>query len=166
MKNLRLYAASALLLSLLSGCAGIRVVPITSDKQDKRDRGFRYYENSPYLLVNTDETGELTGKILFLPDLNTKTSISPYAIVAKNDTQLTFSKGVLTQAISDQDATQFPKEVIKALTSVVKASSALNAPGEAAVGGKLAAPYLFKIVVEDGTVKLIGGSTTPDRVKY
>jgi len=68
-ENCRMAAMMALV-CLLTSCAGVTHQAITTKKQDCEARGIRYYDSSPYLLVQTDNQGGLTSDFMYLPDQN------------------------------------------------------------------------------------------------
>jgi hypothetical protein len=148
----------------LWGCAGVSVRTIGNDAAaDKAAKGFRYYQPSPYLLVFTDNKGGLTSQILYLPDPSKKMSARPFAVVADNETSLTFESGVLKQAVVDVDETVVPKAALDALkdvlSSAVKAAGAFNIANVTQTTAP--APSIFKIVVYEGNLMLIGNGSEP-----
>jgi hypothetical protein len=135
----------------LGGCAGIDSKSLDS-KTDADDRGFRYYETSPFLLVFADGKGSLESKLLYLPDSTKKRSIRPYNYGAKNDATLKFDQGRLVQAKAVVDETIIPGAVIQAMEKVALANIT------AANGGKdgIPAPVLYRILGDDqGGWKLV-----------
>ncbi len=144
-------AALAIVAATLVGCAGTDVALVTDDS---RARGFRYYQASPYLLIHTDNRGGLTSRVVMLPDLNRLVSLRPYASFAAIGGVYEFKNGVLTTATSDADATLVPKAVLSALEKVVS----LLADKQKGVPP----PYLYKIVIEKGSVVLRGGPPLVD----
>jgi hypothetical protein len=156
---LRLLRALPLLTAVLvSGCAGLDVTPVLSDKDEASARGFRYYQPAPFLLVYSDGKGGLISQIKFLPDTSRKMSVQPYAYLSSNESTLQFDAGMLTQAAAVVDETVVPTAALDALAKALGAAAkaALNAPtapNEAAVP----VPYLFKIVVVGDKVYLKGG---------
>ena len=65
----------------LGGCAGVNYETITSDQQDAKAKGLRYYDSSPYLLVQTDNQGALKADLKYLPDLTKKRQARPYTFL-------------------------------------------------------------------------------------
>jgi hypothetical protein len=162
----------AIALGILTGCAGIKVEPNTSESA-----GIRYCQSSPYLLVTTDNDGGIKTELLFLPDCSRKMSARPYSVLAKNDTTLEFENGVLRTGESEADTAIVPKAVLSALEKVATtafAAAAANAPA-ATEPRRVPGPILFRIELNcDGCnkVRLIGpngtvaeGSTTDIYVK-
>jgi hypothetical protein len=153
--------AFALLVLLLSGCAGLSTGSVPNHESDLLVGGIRYYQPARYLLLYTNSEGGFVSKLLILPDLHQKMSIRPYAIAAKNDTTLTFTNGMLDTAKAVIDQTEVPKAVIvsleKAAAAAIKAKGkgAFLAPGEEAPS--VPAPYLFKIVNTGDGWELVGG---------
>jgi hypothetical protein len=151
----------------LSGCAGISYGTIGSEADDLKARGLRYYDSSPYLLVQTDNQGGLTCEFLYLPDQTKKRHAKPYTFLSSNTTTLEFQRAILTNSVSDTDSSVVPVAVVKALEQV--ASSAVKlATFDVAGGGKAEriAPrvYLFKIVKINGQWGLVGAEG--DNIRY
>jgi hypothetical protein len=150
----------------ITGCAGTTVARI-SDKQfetggkysDDDAKGIRYYESAPFLLVYSDGKGGLTSQLLFLPDQTQKRTIDPYAVLASNNSTLTFTNGVLTQGKTVADATVVPKAIIGSLEKIASAAiaSALSDGDEGDHGTQLPPPQLYRIVLSGNSAKLVGG---------
>jgi hypothetical protein len=145
---------------VISGCAGVSYREVTDDKSA---RGFRYYDSSPYLLVQTDNKGGLTSELKYLPDLTKPRQAKPYQFLASNDSTFEFSEGILTKGESVGDGTAVPKAFIEAAEKVAGAAikgGALDAPGGQKEDAPDTAPrvYLFKIVKIDGEWTLLGAS--------
>jgi hypothetical protein len=143
----------------LNGCAGISYGTITSEAEDLKARGLRYYDSSPYLLVQTDNQGGLTCEFLYLPDRTKKRHAQPYTFLSSNTTTLEFQRGILTNSVSDTDSSVVPVAVIKSLEQV--ASSAVKLATFDKVNDnkpERIAPrvYLFKIVKSNGEWGLVG----------
>jgi hypothetical protein len=146
----------------LSGCAGLDAKTIDGeDTTEASARGLRYYLQSPYLLVFTDNKGGLSSQIVYLSDTSSTMSVQPYSYLASNEVTLKFDHGALTNASVTADETVVPKAVLESLKSVlttaVKGGLAFNAPGVVSAQTTAPTPSLFKIVVEGDTVKLLGG---------
>jgi hypothetical protein len=144
-------AVTIAVLTALSGCAGLNVGPVNSPLADQSAKGFRYYETAPFLFIHTDGKGGLVGEIVMLPDTTRMMSIEPYAMLASNNTTLTFSNGTLTESNSQVDTTAVASAgldaLAKYLTLVVGADLPKAAPP----------PYLYKIYLRGGAVTLTGG---------
>ena len=142
----------------LGGCAGITYGTITSEAEDLKATGLRFYDSSPYLLVQTDNQGGLTSEFLYLPDRTKKRHAKPYTFLSSNTTTMEFQKGILTSSVSDTDSSIVPVAVVKALEQV--ASSAVKLTEFDFAGGNTGrnAPrvYLFKIVKVNGEWGLVG----------
>jgi len=155
--------SSWVLVLCLSGCAGLKVVPINPGGiPDSKAHGFRYYQASPFLLVATDNKGGLTSQILYLPDTTKKMSVQPFSYFATNESTLKFDNGVLTQAAATVDETVVPKAILDAMKDVLTAAAkaaAFNVADD--VQTPAPAPSLFKIVVRGGEVVLLGGQGDP-----
>jgi hypothetical protein len=164
--NLLCIGAFALMLSACAGTTvsrieypGIDQLPsLPADKNDNDATGIRYYESAPFLLVYSDGKGGLVSQLLYLPDLTQKRVINPYAYLAANNSTLTFDKGVLTQGKTVVDETIVPKSLIGVLEQAAAASigRSFNAAG-AEPPTQLPPPQLFKIVLEKGRSRLVGG---------
>ena len=61
---------------------------IETARQDQSARGFRYYDSSLYLLVQTNNDGGLVSKLEWLPDQTKLRQAKPYKFLAKNETTL------------------------------------------------------------------------------
>lgn len=125
----------------LAGCAGVTAGPVSDDKADMADQGFRYYETAPFLLLYTDSKGGLKSEVLYLPDTTKLRSVRPYAWGATNNTALSFENGRLVKSSSEVDTAVIPKAVIAGLEKIAtKAAAAANAGSDGIPG-----PYLFRI---------------------
>lgn len=137
---------------LLSGCAGIDVVTIASAEADASATGLRYYDTSPFLLIYSDARGGLKSELLYLPDMAKKRAIKPYNYAAGNDTVLQFENGRLVQAKAAVNETLIPGAIVSSLETLAAARiRATPAPGNT-----IPAPYLFRIVKQDGQWRLAG----------
>jgi hypothetical protein len=138
----------------LAGCAGVTYETILSEDADVRATGLRFYDSSPYLLVQTDNQGALKAELTYLPDLTKKRQATPYAFLSTNSTTLDFQKGVVTTTVSDVDTTAVPVAVVTALKNIgmeaVK-GALLDDPDAADDARPDSVPrvYLFKIVKRD-----------------
>jgi hypothetical protein len=136
-----------------TGCAGLKATPLLSEVDDNAAKGFRYYENAPFLFIHTDGKGGLTSEIVMLPDTSRRMSIEPYAFLSSNNTNLTFSNGTLTESSSQVDTTAVASAGLDALAKYLGALVAADLPPAQA-----APPYLYKIYISNGKVSLLGGS--------
>ena len=144
-------------LACLAGCAGTSFRPVSA-KGDAKDTGIRYYESAPFLLVYSNGRGGITSEIKFLPDVTNKRSVDPFAVLAQNDTTLTFADGTLTQSKTVVDETGVPKAIVTALEKVASAAiAAANAPGDEPTEADFPLPRLYKIVITAEQVSLEGG---------
>jgi len=75
-------------------------------------------------------------------------------VLASNESKLEFSNGVLTAATLKANETEVVKSSLAALAKVFAAAA--DAP--AAAPGRVPIPYVFKIVVDDGRIALLGGA--------
>jgi hypothetical protein len=144
----------------IAGCAGTDAMQVESLDADNRATGIRYYETAPYLLVHTDGKGGLKSQLLFLADLTQKRSIDPFAVLASNESTLTFKNGTLSQSKTVVDETVVPKAVITAVERAAAAaiSASLNDP-DASATAQVPPPRLYKIVIDSEKVRLVGGTT-------
>jgi hypothetical protein len=146
------------LLLLATSCAGTTFRRIASESDDLTADGIRYYESAPFLLVYTDGKGGLRSEIKFLPDTTTKRSVDPFAVLAQNESTLTFTNGVLSQSKTVIDETPVPKAIISALEKVAAAAiAAANAPGDPPTQTDLPLPRLYRILITKDAVTLEGG---------
>ena len=157
--NIRIHLASFLVIiaTVFSGCAGVAIKPIKDETQDKMDRGIRYYESAPYLLVYADNKGGISSKILYMPDLSRKMSAKPYNFMASSEFVMDFTNGVLTGSKSTIDETVIPKAVVSALEKAASSAVKFAALNEASkMDFEIPQPYLYKIVIDSQSVLLIG----------
>jgi hypothetical protein len=141
----------------MSGCAGMHGKTILNPSDDEKSRGFRYYESSPYLLVQTDNDGGLKSEIIQLPDETKKRSIRPYNFAATISVTLEFNHGVLSHSVADIDETVVPNALITAMETAAKAAIAAANKTTSEKKQTLPGPYLFKIIVRKDSVELVGG---------
>jgi hypothetical protein len=149
----RLIPCVPLLLLTLCSCAGLTVSSVIDED---KERGIRYYESSPYLLVHTDNEGGLVTRLIYLPDPTKKMAVRPYARWASSSTTLNFKNGVLSSAETSFDETAVPKAILGAIEKA--ATAAIMAADEPqSETHNVPAPYLFKIVFECDKIVLKGG---------
>ncbi|WP_368624549.1 hypothetical protein [Paraburkholderia sp. BR14262] len=135
----------------LFGCsASISHHPVASDNIET---GIRYYRNAPYLLVYSNGRGGLKWQILYLPDQLAKMAAQPKVVGGHSELTMYFQNGVLSNTIETGDTTAVPKALIAAVQSALPLISKTLAAESPAFPG----PYLYKIVVEGGTLKFYGG---------
>lgn len=156
------FAAAAIAVGAslgLSGCAGLSVKTIDGKSNTETSvHGFRYYQPAPYLMVFTDNDGGLTSQIVYLTDRTKKMSVRPYAYLASNEVTLKFQDGMLTNASTTVDETIVPKAALDGLKDILTAAVKGSAFNESTNKQTTApAPSLYKIVVDGGSIKLIGG---------
>jgi len=160
------FAPAAGLVIALAGCAGLDVQSANTSEEDSKALGFRYYESSPYLLVYTNNEGGLTSKIIHLPDETKKRSARPYSYLATNSVTLSFANGVLTNGVFDIDETAIPTAVISALEKAAGALIAGANTGKTEATQTVPAPYLFKIIIKDGSVTLVGDQPAEKDISF
>lgn len=156
------FLAASLVLAGASGCATMIHAPVTKDTENS-DPGIRYYGVSPYLIAYSNGKGGVVTEIHYIPDPNKKMSVRPDVTLADVKATLEFENGALTQSTETGDATAVTKAVISA---VEKLGSALIAAGNVPEGIAQPAtwmpgPYIYKIVVKNNVVELIGGGRAP-----
>ncbi len=130
-----------------------KAVRLKNDQEDAKFTGIRYYLSSLYLLVYTDGKGNLVWKLYQLPDQTKLMVATPTQFFAKTTANFTFTNGVLTQSKSEADSAGAIKAVIGAIEKVLPLMAAAMVPTEAT---KIPAPKLYKIVFDQGNLKLIG----------
>ena len=140
---------------LLGGC--IAKVTHTAVPPDDNGSGLRYYQASPYLLVNSDSKGGLQWRILYLPDQTKKMMAHPTVLGGRSELTLQFRNGVLAGTSELGDTSEVPRAVIAAAQSAIPLIAGLFEAPSARVGTQsVPAPYLYKIVVQGDTVSFIG----------
>lgn len=132
--------------------------PVT-DATEATDDGIRYYGLSPYLIAYSNGKGGVVTEIKYIPDPAKKMSVRPETTLADIKSTLEFENGALTKASDVGDATAVTKAV---QTAVETLGSALIAAGNVPQGlvqpdVAMPAPYIYRIVVRNNTVELIGG---------
>jgi hypothetical protein len=139
---------------LVAGCsANVTYTPVPDAEADKTARGIRYYgQASPYLLVYTNSRGGLKWQIVFLPDQTTKMSASPAVIGGRSELTMYFQNGVLTSITETGDTTA----LVKALISAAQSALPLIAASMSKENTTVPAPYLYKIVFENGKTSFYG----------
>jgi hypothetical protein len=150
----------------LCACAGIHTHPILTDNDEASNRGFRYYESSPYLLVQTDNEGGLKSQLLYLPDETKKRSIRLFNYAASISITLEFTHGVLTHGVADVDETVVPNAIISALETAAKAAIMGGNTPEGKKTPPLPGPYLFKILIKGDQVTLKGGQAEEPEINF
>jgi hypothetical protein len=144
-----------------TGCAGVSYRTIPDEIADNRARGFRYYDPSLYLLVQTDNKGGLTSQIISLPDTSKLRQATPYKFLAQNNATFNFTNGVLTTGNNNADETAIPNAFIQALETTATAaikSGILDNPQAKKTTPQV---YLFKIAKISGEWTLLGASGEP-----
>jgi hypothetical protein len=135
---------------VLSGCESVTYAP-----QAKQPDGLPYYESAPYLLVYSDGHGGLKWQIRYLPDQTRIMTVKPSVFLSHAEMNLNFQNGMLTTASAMGDSTGIPKAFISAVESVLPLLGAAALEQEKKNG--FPAPYLYKIVVQGGSVAFTGG---------
>ena len=144
----------SVLFLLLSSCAGMDFHPVRDAAADQKARGYRYFEQAPFLFVKSDGSGGVSGEVIYL---NTPTMMSarPYAYGAAIDVTMDFSNGALSDSSATGDETVIPIAVADALAKVVAA--AFDAPAQ--TEAKVPVPQVYRIWFEKDAVVLKGGPT-------
>ena len=155
---------SSFLLLAAVGCATVHYNRITTDKEDVQGDGIRYYDSSPYLLVQRDTNSQWTAQALYLPDPTKKNQVKIATYLAVNSTSLTFSNAVLTQSAVTADSSAVPAAVVQMAAQVaISAAQAMKVPQSNTNLPKLTPPsvFLFKIIKDAKGWELTGASA-PD----
>lgn len=150
---------SVLLVLVFSKCASIKHIPINDENTDRKNKGIRYYQSSPYLIIYSNGKGGIVTQIEYLPDPTKKMSaVIPKSFMATIKTALEFDNGVLTSSTGEIDTTAVPKAILKAVETVGTAYlAAFNIIKEKAKNFyTVPAPYIYKIVVKGNDVIFIG----------
>lgn len=151
---MKTIASSLITLLLLAGCAGVAVRPTTDSASEK---GLRFYQSAPYLLIVTDNKGSVTAQVIYLPDTSRLMAAYFYNVLASNDATLKFKNGYLTSATADIDTGVVPKAILNAIATAALARFNMPEEGEPK---RAPGPYLYKIVVSGNQAKLIGTNET------
>lgn len=143
------------------GCAKVDVKTLTPE-EDNRDEGIRYYERAPFLLVYSDGKGGLVTKVKYLPDRKKLRSIHSMNFMANNKNTWNFKNGMLVDSINVSDATTVPKAVIKAVETVASKAAGMGMffTSSAKEGYVLPPPALYRIYINGGIVRFVGGAGT------
>jgi len=138
---------------------------------EKQNKGIRYYENAPYILVYSDQ-GHYNSSILWLPDTTSISSATPTEFLASNKLKMSFTNGVLTSAQTIGDSTKIPSAFISVAKDLAlaaaKASAAANTIGSAPTPLDVNEPkvYLYRIDIDkNGKPVLYGDSKAITLVK-
>jgi hypothetical protein len=156
MKNAT-FVLFAMILIICMGCSGITAIPIHTKEDDLKASGFRYYENSPYILVYPDGKS-LKSELIYLPDRTRKMSVELFDFISSNNAKLNFTDGVLTNAENESDATIVPKAFIEAAKQAAVAmakGAAFNAIEEDQFLS-VPPPSLYKLIIDGDYTRLIG----------
>ncbi len=130
------------------GCSSVTHTAVSPAQDEKKcTTGIRYYDSSPYLLVQrdpADATGKTwTSQLLYLPDLTKMRQAKLTCVLAVNTSSFAFTNAILTDSSVAVDSTAVPAAVLQALvsaaTSVAKGAVAMDNVHPADV-------KLFKIV--------------------
>ena len=149
---MRTSLIAVLAAAMLCGCSA-NIVHSPAGLADT-GTGIRYYQASPYLLVYTNSKGGLKWQILYLPDQTKKMMAQPKAIGGHSEMTLYFQNGVLTSSTEMGDSSALPKAILAAIQSAVPL---LATAGLAAEPDKVPPPSLYKLVIEQNTIKFYGG---------
>jgi hypothetical protein len=191
MNKRALHVALAVLALTAAGCAGVTheqipqgllpFVPVGADdatvktagaaaesiraenaRQDGKFSGIRYYGTSQYLLVYSDGKGNISWKILELPDQTKLMSARPYNVLARLEVQMTFVNGTLSRTAQLVDGTVVPRQLIETATKFASSLALFDAPAY-----EVPAPRLYKIVEipEPPYYAFLGNPELKDRVK-
>ncbi len=118
---------------LVSSCASTTVERFempNNSLAEKKAKGIRYYESTPYILVYANQ-GTYKSELIYLPDTSTITSAHPWNLFAKNDVTMAFDMGVLTESTNTMDTTAVPVAAIKAAKTIAEGIVKGGAPPSA-----------------------------------
>ncbi|GFO57424.1 hypothetical protein GMSM_44310 [Geomonas sp. Red276] len=149
MRLFRILTAVMALISLTACAAKVVHKPVVDDT---KATGIRYYRAAPYLLVYSNSKGGLKWQILYLPDQTTKMEAKPKVAGGHSELTMYFQNGVLTSSSELGDTTAVPKALISAVQSAIPLLTAAMAVEKS----KVPPPYLYKIVVKNGTINFYG----------
>lgn len=136
----------------LVACAA-NVIHTPAESSDT-ETGIRYYQTSPYLLIYSNSKGGLKWQIIYLPDQTKKMIVSPEIRGGRSELALYFQNGALSGTTEVGDTTALPKALLSAVQSAIPLLAKAAPPtGEPTL---VPAPYLYKIVVEGGTIRFYG----------
>ncbi len=139
---------------LHTGCASVKHLS-ASQATDDADRGIRYYETSPYLLVYPQPGGSAKIEIHHLPDPTRRRSTQIKAWGgAKVRTELAFEKGCLVSSRNETAASEPPVALLAAVEELLPLLALMNLPQEESA---LPAPSIYKFVTDpQGGLHLYG----------
>ncbi len=142
---------------LIGGCSATVKHQIVAD--DVHEKGVRYYDSAPYLIVYSDGMGGLKWQIRYLPDQSRLMAANPTIDGARTEMTLYFQNGVLSSASTAGDTTELPKALIGAVQSALPflegaKVTALDGTETKPLG--FPAPYLYKLIIRNDTVEFIG----------
>jgi len=155
---------------LIAGCSATVKHQEVSD--DAKERGVRYYDSAPYLIVYSDGLGGLKWQIRYLPDQSRLMAANPTIQGARTEMTLYFQNGMLASASTVGDTTEIPKALIGAVQSALPLLAGVPGAAIAEKAGEknvdehvtvekarpkgFPSPYLYKLVVRNNTVLFIG----------
>jgi len=140
---------------LMAGCSATVKHQIVAE--DANEKGVRYYDSAPYLIVYSDGMGGLKWQIRYLPDQSRLMAANPIIDGARTEMTLYFQNGVLSSASTIGDTTELPKALIGAVQSALP--FLVDAKVAALDGTKplgFPAPYLYKLIIRNNTVEFLG----------
>lgn len=110
-----------LLLALLStGCAEVKYCRMSGNDDDTAT-GIRYYDSSPFLLLQHDPTGKTwQTQLLYLPDQTKENQAKITCWLAANNSTFTFSNAVLASTSVNVDETVVPVAIMNALAGLAE----------------------------------------------
>jgi hypothetical protein len=143
---------------LIFGCSATVKHQIVGD--ETKEKGVRYYDSAPYLIVYSDGMGGLKWQIRYLPDQSRLMAANPTIEGARTEMTLYFQNGVLSSASAVGDTTEIPKALIGAVESALPFLTGAKAAteDEAKKAWGFPAPYLYKIVIRENKLEFVGGA--------
>lgn len=114
--GLSVFLLSAILFEL--GCANVSYRRITTKADDEAGEGIRYYDTSPYILVQRDTNSNWATSVLYLADHTKKNQANAFSFLAVNNTSLIFTNGVMTDSTAATDSSAVPAAIVQAAAQV------------------------------------------------
>jgi hypothetical protein len=114
--GLSVFLLSAILFEL--GCANVSYRRITTKADDEAGEGIRYYDTSPYILVQRDTNSNWATSVLYLADHTKQNQANAFSFLAVNNTSLVFTNGVMTDSTAATDSSAVPAAIVQAAAQV------------------------------------------------
>ncbi len=137
-----------LILAVLAGCAQVVPQPVANFQDPK---GIPYYGGSYYLLIYPDGKGNIAWTLEYAMDPLQKMEYRTDNMLATTTATLTFSNGLLTDAVTTSDSSA----LIQTITTAVKTVASALA-NENRAGHTVGAPRVYKVVPKSGGIDFVG----------